>query len=132
MVEPNRQPPHFVPTLTEVVDRAARPSTTVGGTVAPASSGPSTEQWQQVADAVADRVMRSLKDRLRDAVADELERWVQTQMPALTDRVAQSLLDEVAEVCRQAVDEALGDPASSRSGSHRSSSGSTVQISGQG
>lgn len=119
MADTTRQPPHFVPTLTDVVDRRATlppepqrvpvpTPTRAAGPFVPEAAPPTldAEQWQKVVDAVTDRVMQSLKCRLHEALTDELELWAQRQVPVLADRVAQSLLDELADACRQAVDEA--------------------------
>ncbi len=94
-LEAQRRPPHFVPTLTDVV-RAPPP--------VPA---PDDDGRQRLIDAVSDRVLAALQPRLQQVVVAEVQRWMAQQESVLAERVAQSLLDEVAQVCRLTAEDML-------------------------
>ena len=100
-LEALRRPPHFVPTLTDVV-QAAPP---VLSTPVPTASVPEDDARQRLVDAVSDRVLATLQPRLQQAVAEAMQHWMVQQVPVLAERVAQSLLDEVAEACRQTAED---------------------------
>ena len=88
-----RNPPSFVPTLTEVV-RTAAP-----GATGPAASGTLAEE--QLVHRIMQRVELSLERRLREAIATTVLQ--QTQM------LAPLLREEIELVVRESVEQALAD-----------------------
>jgi hypothetical protein len=91
-----RNPPSFVPTLTEVVR-------------SPASAGPVTQQGalseEQLVHRIMQRVELSLERRLREAIATTVLQ--QTQM------LGPLLREEIELVVRESVEQALADELSS-------------------
>ncbi len=87
-----RNPPSFVPTLTEVV-RSAAP----GG----AGPAPGTLAEEQLVHRIMQRVELSLERRLREAIATTVLQ--QTQM------LAPLLREEIELVVRESVEQALAD-----------------------
>ena len=83
-----RQPPRFVPTLTEVVQSGPAP-------LAPAA-GPVLSQ-DQLAQRVLQRVDLSLERRLREAMAGAILQQTEALVPLLRERLEQVVRDLVAE-----------------------------------
>lgn len=98
-----RRPPNFVPTLTDVV-QTAPPVSNIPVLTEPVSDEVAR---QQLVDAVSDRVLASLRPRLQQAVTEAMQYWIAQQAPLVAEHVAQSLLDEVAEACRQTAQDAV-------------------------
>ena len=91
----NRQPPRYVPTLTEVVQSAPAP-------LAPA---PSLSQ-EQLAQRVLQRVDLVLERRLREAIAGVVLEQTAALVPLLRERLE--------TVVREAVTEAVADEMQAR------------------
>lgn len=109
-----RRPPQFVPTLTDVVQAA--PLVLSTPVLEPAwPVAPDDDARQRLVDAVSDRVLAALQPRLQQAVMEAMQHWMAQQTSALAEQVAQSLLDEVAEACRQTAEDMLSalEPAAS-------------------
>jgi hypothetical protein len=92
-----RQPPRFVPTLTEVVHSGPAPLT---------ASTPAISQ-DQLAQRVLQRVDLVLDRRLREAIATVIVEQTNVLLPLLRDRVDQ--------VVREVVAEAVADEMQARS-----------------
>lgn len=107
MFDPPRQPPRFVPTLTEVVQP-------ISALVAPAtpSEPPPLEPATSAAleDQIIHRVMQridlSLERRLREAVAAMVLQQTQSLVPRLRE--------EIEFVVRQSVSDAVADELATR------------------
>jgi hypothetical protein len=100
---PPRQPPRFVPTLTEVVQSKPVP-------VAPATPRGfiSTEALEdQIIHRVMQRIDLSLERRLHDAVAAMVLQQTQSLVPRLRE--------EIEFVVRQSVSDAVADELATRS-----------------
>lgn len=91
---PDRVPPRFVPTLTEVV--AAVPPPTVGPTAFQA-------RWRDLEEPLVQRILQrvdlALERRMREALARVVLEQTQLLMPKLRD--------EIESVVRQAVNDAV-------------------------
>jgi hypothetical protein len=100
---PPRQPPRFVPTLTEVVQSKPVP-------VAPATP-PGFISTEHLEDQIIHRVMQridlSLERRLHDAVAAMVLQQTQSLVPRLRE--------EIEFVVRQSVSDAVADELATRS-----------------
>lgn len=104
--QPGRQPPHFVPTLTEVVRAEA---------AAPAVPAPppwSEGAVEQMVDRVTDRVLATVMHRLEARVAEQVQTWWQAHAWQCGQDVARTLLDAAAADVRDAVADALVAEAS--------------------
>lgn len=101
--ESPRQPPRFVPTLTEVVPPMPAP-------VAPETpvKGITSEALEdQIIHRVMQRIDLSLERRLRDAVAAMVLQQTQSLVPRLRE--------EIEFVVRQSVSDAVADELATRS-----------------
>ncbi|BDT67514.1 hypothetical protein os1_16900 [Comamonadaceae bacterium OS-1] len=102
MVDSPRQPPRFVPTLTEVVQPISVP-------VAPATP-PGFITAEALEDQIIHRVMQridlSLERRLREAVAAMVLQQTQSLVPRLRE--------EIEFVVRQSVSDAVADELATR------------------
>jgi hypothetical protein len=102
MVDSPRQPPRFVPTLTEVVQPNSVP-------VAPATP-PGFITTEALEDQIIHRVMQridlSLERRLREAVAAMVLQQTQSLVPRLRE--------EIEFVVRQSVSDAVADELATR------------------
>lgn len=96
---PNRTPPRYVPTLTEVIKSSA------GSVPAPAPAGavPGLSQ-EQLIHRVMQRVDLTLERRLREAVASVVLEQTRALGPLLRD--------EIESVVRETVAQAFADEAS--------------------
>ena len=108
-----RQPPAFVPTLTDVVASVA----------APAPQPKSQDSWadrieqgpgQEWVDVLTDRVMSSLMPELERLVAETTQEWLARSLPALQRELAGEVSSRCAEACRTAVAESLAGADSVR------------------
>ena len=91
-----RKPPRYVPTLTEVVGTAAEPKP---------AAGPVLSQ-EQIIEGVMQRIDLVLERRLREAIA--------ATVLEQTRSIAPMLRDEIEEVVRQTVSQAVADELASR------------------
>nr|WP_315427330.1 hypothetical protein [uncultured Albidiferax sp.] len=102
MSNPPRQPPRYVPTLTEVVQSNVVPVTSA--TPPPALVQEALED--QIIHRVMQRVDLSLERRLRDAVAAMVLQQTQSMVPRLRE--------EIEFVVRQSVSDAVADELATR------------------
>ena len=98
----NRQPPRFVPTLTEVVQPQANAP---GGGPDPAVMD--LHFQEQMVHRVMQRVDVGLDQRLRDAIATVVQEQTRSVLPRLRE--------EIESVVRQVVYEAVADELASKS-----------------
>ena len=101
-LDPPRQPPRFVPTLTEVVQPNSvhvAPATPYGSITAEALE-------DQIIHRVMQRIDLSLERRLREAVAAMVLHQTQTLVPRLRE--------EIEFVVRQSVSDAVADELATR------------------
>ena len=98
----NRNPPRFVPTLTEVVN--ARKT-------APGAAVPAALSEEQLVHRIMQRVELTLEKRLREAIATTVLQ--QTQM------LGPLLREEIELVVRQSVEQALAEELSAGTGAAR-------------
>ena len=115
---PGRQPPAFVPTLTEVVPSDPLPP---GDAWAPAAEPPAAAPvWppadlEATVDRVTDRVLATVMHRLEARVAEQVQVWWHAHAWQCGQEVARTLLDVTAADVRDAVAHALAtDPAQRR------------------
>lgn len=102
MSNPPRQPPRFVPTLTEVV-----PSNVVPVASETSSHAFTNEELEdQIIHRVMQRVDLSLERRLREAVAAMVLQQTQALVPRLRE--------EIEFVVRQSVSDAVADELATR------------------
>ena len=91
---PNRVPPRFVPTLTEVVELPA---------AAPGATTPFQVRWQDLEEPLVQRILQrvdlALERRMREALAQLVQEQTQAMMPRLRD--------EIEAVVRQAINDAV-------------------------
>jgi hypothetical protein len=103
---PPRQPPRFVPTLTEVVQplvqQAVAPSSAIGAT------GSHEVLEDQIIHRVMQRVDLSLERRLTEAVAAMVLQQTQALVPRLRE--------EIEFIVRQSVSDAVADELATRPG----------------
>lgn len=99
---PGREPPAFVPTLTEVVATPPVPAT---HPVAEADR--QDERWADVVDQVTDRVLVAVMGRVEQAVNDALHDWVREHGAVLGQQVARAVLADCAQACRDAVSDGI-------------------------
>lgn len=100
---PNRMPPRYVPTLTEVIKSAAEPVPAPGPGPAPAGTVAGLSQ-EQLIHRVMQRVDLALERRLREAVAAVVLEQTRALGPLLHD--------EIESVVRETVAQAFADEAS--------------------
>ncbi|SDP79493.1 hypothetical protein SAMN05216303_10795 [Rhodoferax sp. OV413] len=102
MSNPPRQPPRYVPTLTEVVQSNVVPVTS--------ATPPQALAQEALEDQIIHRVMQrvdlSLERRLRDAVAAMVLQQTQSMVPRLRE--------EIEFVVRQSVSDAVADELATR------------------
>lgn len=102
MSNPPRQPPRFVPTLTEVVQSNVAPVTS--------ATAPHSFAHEALEDEIIHRVMQrvdlSLERRLREAVAAMVLQQTQSLVPRLRE--------EIEFVVRQSVSDAVADELATR------------------
>lgn len=106
-----RQPPHFVPTLTDVV-RVEPPVAATGPTAPPVGQTPSPSAWSdeavaQLVDQVTDRVLSAVLQRLEAEVAEQVQVWWHDNAWRCGQDVARTLLNITAGEVRAAVAQAL-------------------------
>lgn len=93
----SRNPPRFVPTLTEVVEPAAGPAG-----VAP-SPPAAPARWEGIEEPMVQRILQrvdvALERRMRAALAQVVQEQTQAMMPRLRD--------EIDALVRQAVNDAV-------------------------
>lgn len=94
MNSPNRQPPRFIPTLTEVVD--------------PASLATTARQSKPDVEALIAQVQRQVQPIFERRLQEEFDRLVRTLVARQWDDVSTKLQVEVDMFVRQAVIDALG------------------------
>jgi hypothetical protein len=103
---PPRQPPRFVPTLTEVVQPLVQQA------VAPSSAIGATSSHEVLEDQIIHRVMQrvdlSLERRLTEAVAAMVLQQTQALVPRLRE--------EIEFIVRQSVSDAVADELATRPG----------------
>ena len=99
---PGRQPPRFVPTLTEVVQGPAA--------AAPAPPGPTFDAISQehLVHRVMQRIDLTLDQRLREAIASTVIEQTRNLAPLLRE--------EIEAAVRQSVSQALADELSASEG----------------
>jgi len=90
----NRQPPRFIPTLTEVVD--------------PASLATTARQSKPDVEALIAQVQRQVQPIFERRLQEEFDRLVRTLVARQWDDVSTKLQVEVDMFVRQAVIDALG------------------------
>lgn len=94
MTFPNRQPPRFIPTLTEVVD--------------PASLTTTARQTKPDVEALIGQVQRQVQPIFERRLQEEFDRLVRTLVARQWDDVSAKLQFEMDMFVRQAVMDALG------------------------
>lgn len=107
---PGRQPPAFVPTLTEVVQ--ADPLAPGDGLSPSADLVTVPQAWTPVdfeatVDRVTDRVLAALMERMEARVAEQVQVWWHAHAWQCGQEVARTLLDVTAGDVRDAVVQAL-------------------------
>lgn len=106
----SRQPPRYVPTLTDVVQVSGRPApgagSEAGATAAPMDSQALQALQEQVIHRVMQRVDLSLERRLREAVA--------TLVLEQTRNLGPLLRDEIEAVVRKSVSDAVAQELAAR------------------
>ncbi|WP_394790174.1 hypothetical protein [Rhodoferax sp.] len=102
MSSPPRQPPRFVPTLTEVVQTTALPV----ASATPQNVLQNEALEDQIIHRVMQRVDLSLERRLREAVATMVLQQTQSLVPRLRE--------EIEFVVRQSVSDAVADELATR------------------
>ncbi|MDR7376884.1 hypothetical protein J2X19_001542 [Rhodoferax ferrireducens] len=102
MSNPPRQPPRYVPTLTEVVQSNVVPVTSATAPLALAQEA----LEDQIIHRVMQRVDLSLERRLREAVAAMVLQQTQSMVPRLRE--------EIEFVVRQSVSDAVADELATR------------------
>lgn len=107
---PGRQPPHFVPTLTEVVRADPVPvsaQTAPTDPEAEAAASGADAATEQLVDRITDRVLAAVMHRLEVQLAERVQGWWQLHAQQCAQDVARSLLDDTAGDLRDAVADAL-------------------------
>jgi hypothetical protein len=85
-----RQPPRYVPTLTEVVHSAPAPLTGTG-------TGPAGVSQEQLTQRVLQRVEMTLERRMREIVATVVLEQTNALMPAVREHLEQVVREMVAQ-----------------------------------
>lgn len=93
----SRNPPRFVPTLTEVVEPAVSPAGV------PPSPSAAPARWEGIEEPMVQRILQrvdvALERRMRVALAQVVQEQTQAMMPRLRD--------EIEALVRQAVNDAV-------------------------
>jgi len=103
-----RQPPAFVPTLTEVVVHRVAASlvsdvSSQDAAVAPGGvSAVSVDAMDHLAEALAERVIAVVRQRLHEAVVQELDNWALRHAADWSEQMVGTLHEDIARECRSA------------------------------
>lgn len=101
---PLRQPPAFVPTLTDIVAPGEPPAPPAGPATPPPAAGGVDEA---LVDALTDRVMLRLQPLLRERLQAALADWLARRLAEEAAALVPPLLNDVAELVRAEVQAGL-------------------------
>lgn len=95
---PTRQPPRFVPTLTEVVEPLA---------ALPAAASPAVNGHDINVDALIARICEQVQPMLARRLQQESQQWLRATLAQYLHETSLRIQDDMASLVRQAVMDAL-------------------------